>query len=233
MREEIAKVAKRISWVQDDLLRKLYIQKASGLFGIRAGDITQEVIAQARKSRTRTLETVSPAPESIPIVEVIPEEEKSLLKVMIDSGASMIEYIMGRTAINEFQEGASRELASALVKIYQEYHDKSIKVIQEGHLDVGEQAQQLMASLMIDQHHVSPRWSDQKIKVPSLNEDIMQVAKQSMLVMKQKSISKYLRELERKILATEEGSEEQMKLQEEYAKKYENRVELQSTTYFV
>ncbi len=53
-REEIAKVAKRISWVQDDLLRKLYIQKASGLFGIHEGDITQEVIAQARGRQAKT-----------------------------------------------------------------------------------------------------------------------------------------------------------------------------------
>ncbi|MCY4001711.1 MAG: DNA primase [Bacteroidetes bacterium] len=231
-REEIAKVAKRISWVQDDLLRKLYIQKASGLFGIHEGDIAQEVIAQARGRQAKTPQAVAPPPENSSIVEEIPVEQKLLLKVMIDYGGSMIKFIMGYTGIHEFKEGACRELANALVKIYEEYQDQSLKVIQDGHFEVSETAQQLMATLMIEQHHVSPRWSDLKVTVPPLHEDVQRVAEESMLVMKRKSNHKNIRELERQILSAQDGSEKQMKLQQEYAKMREKRIKLQDRGIF-
>ena len=80
MRKEISRVAERITWLQDQLLQKLYIQKTSQLFGVLEGDVAQEVAAHFRRRQT-SANTVPVQSESPETVDTIPEPERKLLGV--------------------------------------------------------------------------------------------------------------------------------------------------------
>jgi len=226
VRQEIFKVAKRISWLQDHLLRKLYIQKASQLFGVLEGDIDDEVMRQQNQSQPQS--TPAPVLQETSIVATIPNAEKNLLRVMLAEGAPMIEYIMSHCSLEVFQEGVSRDLAAALLNVYKQHKEKSIDVIRDGHLDISEDARQLIAHLQMQRYDISPRWKERKVAIPTLDPDPKRIAQDSMLRIEEDINNRELRELERQILDVEEGSESQINLQEKYRDKLEIRQKLKN-----
>jgi len=226
VRQEISKVAKRISWLQDHLLRKLYIQKASQLFGVLEGDIDNEVMRQQNQSQPQS--TPAPVLQETSIVATIPTAEKNLLRVMLAEGAPMIEYIMSHCSLEVFQEGVSRDLAAALLNVYKQHKEKSIDVIRDGHLDISEDARQLIAHLQMQRYDISPRWKERKVAIPTLDPDPKRIAQDSMLRIEEDINNRELRELERQILDVEEGSESQINLQEKYRDKLEIRQKLKN-----
>ncbi|MCY4171261.1 MAG: DNA primase [Bacteroidetes bacterium] len=232
MRQEISKIAKRISWIQDDLLRKLYIQKASQLFGVLEADIAHEVGIQRQGKQVQPKPIAEPLPQNRSIAQHIPIYEKTLLQIMLSEGAPMIEFIMSYCSLEEFQDGVSRELAEALLNKYKEDSDKSINVIEDVQFDISEDARELIADLQVQQYEVSSGWEQNKITVPEFNQLPKQIAKESMLAMKKKYVQKWCSDLLNKIINEAEGSETQSILQDEYREALQVQQELNSPDLF-
>ena len=234
-RQELSKIAKRLSWLQDSLLRKLYIQKASQLFGIQQGDIAREVNTYYR-DRQKPAETASSQSADTSVVDMIPEAEKMLLQLMFQGGAPMIKYILDRMSLVEFQEGPSRELAEALADLYHEYGEKSeinsLTSVDDGMLQVSALAQQLVAGLMVSRYEVSRGWRGKKIAVPEMNEDPTRVAQDCMRRIKRKLIKKQIKELQEQVLSSESGSKAQLKLQDEYRETRQKLLDVEKLDYF-
>ncbi|MXZ18082.1 MAG: DNA primase [Rhodothermaceae bacterium] len=233
MRKEISRVAERITWLQDQLLQKLYIQKTSQLFGVLEGDVAQEVAAHFR-SRQTSANTAPAQPESSETVDTIPEPERKLLELMLEEGAPMIEYILGNMSLEEFQKGPSLELVEALVALYHGHTRESDKLgsIDVGQLQISALGRQLAASLLIRQHEISKKWEEKKIAVPKLNQNPKRIAKDCMRRVKRKLIKGEMKDLMSGITSADEGSEAQLELQEEYRKKSQYLISLEKGEVF-
>ncbi len=231
VRQEISKVAKRISWLKDDLLRKLYIQKASHSFGVLEGDIAHEVMFQHAGHRIQPPSEPA-ASQYNPIVDDIPSAEKSLLQVMLTEGAPMIEYIMTYCSLEEFKEGVPRELAEILLNVYMEHQDEATNLIRAGHFDASETIRQTIADLLMQKYELSRRWEEKKVPVPTMNQDPKRVAKDGMLALKVLRVKNQISEVTKQIFLAEEGSELQMNLQEEYRDHLQMQQRLKSRDVF-
>ncbi|MXZ03961.1 MAG: DNA primase, partial [Rhodothermaceae bacterium] len=89
-RQAISKVAQRIAYMKDDILRNMYVQKASQLFAIAERDMAYEISRAARNNQPGQRPPQTP-PEggtnSEPInFDVISEPEKVLLQLMLEEG---------------------------------------------------------------------------------------------------------------------------------------------------
>lgn len=220
-RQELSKVAERIAWLKDQLLQKLYIQKASQLFHLLEGDIAKEVARYVTRVPTASVQPEYSA-------DLVPETEKVLLQVMLEQGTSMIEYILGHMSIEEFQEGVSRELVNALLEFYHDRNGQHITEIRGDQLQISESTSQLVAGLLTRQHQISERWKDKKISVPELNEDAKRVAKDCMRQIKTKFIKAEIKDLQKRILNSGDGSGAQLELHEEYRMKLEYKNDLEN-----
>ncbi|MCY4159367.1 MAG: DNA primase [Bacteroidetes bacterium] len=228
---ELSRISERISWLQDQLLKKLYIKRASQLFGVLEGDIWDEVNRYLKGNQTSGGMIPSQSEELDP-TEEIPEAEKMLLQLMLEEGAPMIEYILRHMSLDEFSEGASQNLVEAIIDLYHEHQRESLTAIQGGQLRVNEQTQQLVANLLMRQHEVSRGWGEKKIVVPKLNQDAKRIAIDCMRESKRKHIGEEMDELLNQILNSEQGGEDQLKLQEKYRQKSQLLRDLQKVEIF-
>ncbi len=217
--QELSGIARRIAWIELDLLKKEYIKKASRLFDVLEGDVLQEVNRHLMAKPVSTAHPPPPSPVKDDPTEKIPEAEKMLLQLMLEEGSPMIEYILTKMDIIEFQDGASRELAKALLELYEEYKEQSLTAIERGQLRIDEPVRQLIAGLLMRQHEISKGWVEKKIVVPELNEDAKRAAQQGMRRVKQRILKNQIKELGRKVLSSGEGSKDQLDYQEEYREK--------------
>ncbi len=222
-RQEMTRVAKRIMWLlRDQLLFKFYVAKTSELFGILEGDVVQEVAVLVQGQKPSE-EAASGQGGEGSVLDIIPEAEKTLLQLMLEEGIPMIKYILDRMSLEEFQEGASRELVEALIDFYFESGDQLSGAINPEQLQLDMLGWQLVAGLMLNRYELSSNWEEKKIDVPRLNQDAERIAKDSMRKIKQKLIKEELKELIFRITNAEAGSEAQMELQEEYRERLQHK----------
>ncbi len=216
--QELSEIARRIAMIEGDLVKKQYIKEASRLFDIAEGDVLQEVNRHLMAKPRSTAPAPTPPVRNDP-TDNIPEPEKKILQLMMENGAPMINFILPKMSLEEFQDGPSHELAEALSKLCNKYDERTLEAIQNGKLDVSQPTQQLIGGLMIHQHEISKGWEEKKIAVPELNQDSMRVAKECMRRNKQRIIKNQMTELARKVLNSDEGSADQLGYQEEYRQK--------------
>jgi len=230
-RNELSKMAKRISWLQDEMLKKLYIRRAVQLFGVLEGDVMNEVNRYLRSNWGPT-ESVSVQSRNMDPVEEIPEAERILLQLMLEKGSPMIEYILAHMSLLEFQEGTSRDLVEALVAWYGAYKGQSYSTVSVEQLQIDEPVRRLVASLLMRQHEVSSGWGEKKMPVPDLNQDPQRVAQDGMRKIKRKYIQQEMKKSQNQIMNSEEGSEIQLNLHEEYRQKSQLLRDLQKEEIF-
>ena len=120
------------------------------------------------------------APLPVPEPEVLPQE-KTLLRLMLEDGAPMIEFILGHMALEEFTQGPSREIVEILLQMY---HEEAVDTQRffEGAFD--EAVQRLVAEVLVDRYEPSENWAAKKIHVPRINEDPHKAATSAMTLLK-------------------------------------------------
>ncbi|MCY4674848.1 MAG: DNA primase [Bacteroidetes bacterium] len=235
-RQAISGVAKRIAYTKDDILRKMYVQKASQLFAIPEGDMAHEITRYARSNQPQQQPTQTP-PESSTSAEpvnfdAISEPEKMLLQLMLEEGGPMIEYILGNMGYDEFQEGPSRKLVDALIKGYETHGDGILSAIQSKGINADEITQQLVAHVLVPRHEISEGWEAKKINVPRLNENSKRIAQDCMMRVKGKVVERDLQRVKHEMMNAPEGSEEQSRLQKEYLGQKQYLLKINNRTLF-
>ncbi|MBT8401502.1 MAG: hypothetical protein KJO98_13570, partial [Rhodothermia bacterium] len=143
---------------------------------------------------------------------VLPEE-KTLLRLMLKRGEPLIEFILGRMALNEFTDGPSREIASALMQMYEAEHVDRDAIVDGS---FGSEAQRLAADVLVDSVEISENWQKrQNINVPQLNEDAFESASSAMVLLKLDRIDDVIEAQRRRIYDVSHEDEDVRSLQEE------------------
>lgn len=219
-RQAISKVAQRIAYMKDDILRKMYVQKASQLFAIAERDMAYEITRVARNNQPQQRPPQTPPEGSTGTAPVnfdaISESEKILLQLMLEEGGPMIKYILGNMAYDEFQEGPSRELVNLLMETYAAQGDDVLSAFRSGKTNVDEITQQLVADILMPRYEISKGWGAKKINVPRLNENSKRIAEDCMMRVKGAVVKRQIQYMKRDIMNAPEGSEDQSRLQKEY-----------------
>lgn len=113
--------------------------------------------------------------------EVLPEE-RVLIRLMLERGASLVEFVLGNMALDEFSDGLVRRIVEQLIDQYE------TGVVQaQPFVDgtFGSDVQDLVTGLMVDRHEPSTNWQRMKnITVPRMNEDPFESAASAMTLLK-------------------------------------------------
>ena len=219
-RQAVSHVAQRIAYIKDDILRKMYVQKASQLFAIAERDMAYEITRVARNNQQQQRPPQTPPEGSTGAAPVnfdaISEPEKMLLQLMLEEGGPMIKYILGNMAYDEFQEGPSRELVNLLMETYEAHGDDVLSAFGSGRTNADETARQLVADILIRRHEISKGWGAKKINVPRLNEKSKRVAEDCMMRVKGAFVKRQIQRLKHEMMNAPEGSDARSRLQMEY-----------------
>jgi DNA primase len=122
---------------------------------------------------------------------VLPEEE-ILLRLMLDGGASMVEFVLSNMGLDEFSAGAVRDAIGHIIEAYEHGVVSAEPFISGQHGDV---LRDLVVRIMMDRYEPSENWLRLKnIKVPRLNEEPYEAAASAMTLLKLDRIDNSVRE---------------------------------------
>ena len=158
-------------------------------------------------------------------------EEKVLLRLMLDQGDPMVEFILGNMGLDEFTEGPARDIVEALIEMYQGEGVKPQRIL-EG--VVGEEAQNLAASVMVDEYEPSQNWAQrQNIRVPRFNQEPFEAGASAMTLLKLDRVNDAIaHQKERMYRASKNGDDDTMQqMQQEMMSLYALRKKIQNREY--
>ncbi len=198
-------VIRAISRLPDPLMRETYLRRASDVLGvpdIRLREVLDQELRRDR-GRAKTIHRRSeaerePAPPAQPkggrdtpvqkarSPEPLPEE-KSLIRLMLEHGSSMVEFVLGNLSLEEFTPGPARSAAERFLSQYQEGG-----VDRKPFLDgtFGSDVRHLAAEVSVPLHEPSENWErKQNISVPKLDGDPYEAAVSAMMLLKLDRVS--------------------------------------------
>ncbi len=211
----------------DPLLRQLYVRRVSAQFAVPEDQLTKKL---------KQLHVPAQVPVDVsaqsPAVVLMTVPEMALLRIMIEHGGPMIEFIMGRMNPGEFSEGSARHIVERLLALYKEQGGETKAAIDRGMLMLDPSANHVLAHVMMDEYQPSKNWETKNIRVPRINEDTRRVALDAIQQVKIKRVNERLEALKRTIVQAASGSEEQMRYQAQLLDLLKLRRELKSGGYF-
>mgnify|MGYP006276245971 FL=1 len=205
---------------------------ADGGGSSRGGSDRQEAPHPADGAGSVPADAEAVAPPQQKRVEDQPmPEEKVLLRLMLDHGTSMVEFILGNMALDEFTAGAPRKTIQAFIQMYQDDRVRPQQIL-EGRF--GDKLQRLGASVMVDEHQLSENWArNSNIAVPRLNNDPFEAAASAMTLLKLDRVNETIQEHKRRMRrADQEGNDDKMRtLQQKMMSLYELRKHIENREY--
>ncbi len=137
-------------------------------------------------------------------------EEKVLLRLMLEQGTPLVEFILSNMSLNEFTPGPTRKLVRVLAQMY-EKNDVRPQQILEGKF--GSLVQRLGAAVMVDEHEPSKNWIQrQNITVPRLNEEPYEAGASAMTLLKLDRVNEAIEAHRQQMYqASKAGNEEEMR----------------------
>ncbi len=209
-----------IALLPSPLLREQYLRRAAEIFGVPDIHLHEAFAALVREkgrrdarearfaraapdeapARPEAPAAAAPAP---PPARVLPEEQV-LLRVMLERGAPLVEFILGHMALDEFSAGPTRELVEKLLEQYQEGRVAPGDFLSGRH---GAALQRLASDVLADVHTLSENWERKRnIVVPALNEDAREAAAGAMTLLKLDRIEEAIAEQRRAVHEAEQGA---------------------------
>ena len=147
-----------------------------------------------------------------PLRDPLPEE-KMLIRLMLDHGVDMVEFIMGNMAFEEFTPGAVRETIEAILALYEQGKIDRHRLV-EG--TFGERVKELVTDVVMHQHEPSKNWKRrQNISVPRFNEDPSEAAASTMTQLKLDRVKEALDQLKVEIFQAQRDKRDVRPLLEE------------------
>ena len=212
-------IVQSIALIPDDLVRESYLRTASGVLDIpdvqlrpvleaaRRGEKRAAVREERRKARTTLAGDEEPAlrPKSKKEGAALPSEKK-LLRLMLEGGISMIEWIMGNMPLSDFTDGPARRMAHELVRQYEDdVFDRNHFLSQK----TDDAIRALTAELMTDEWEPSENWSRRKnIRVPGMDENSSEAAAGAMVLLKLHRLREKEESLRQEIYRMESSGED-------------------------
>ncbi len=169
---------------------------------LRATAPTPETPAAASEQAEGGASSQRPTPQPPP--DVLPQEH-TLLRLMLEQGAPMIEFIRGHMALDEFTEGPSRQIVEILLEMYRTETLNTQRFF-DGSYDPA--IQRLAAGVLVDRYEPSENWAAKKIHVPRINEDPHRSATSAMTLLKLNRVKEAVRQHKAKMFrATHHGGD--------------------------
>lgn len=195
-----------VAKLPDPLMRETYLRRASEVLGvpdIRLHEVLDKLLAAERaKERSRRRES-GPVPPMAPIppthgspapnrgrppqrkarrtAQTLPEE-KTLIRMMLEHGSPLVEFILGHMSLEEFTPGPARTTAECFLTQYEKG-----EIDRSAFLDgsCGRDVQILATEVLVVQHEPSENWErKQRITVPKLDGDPYEAAISAMMLLK-------------------------------------------------
>lgn len=188
-------IVQSVALIPDDLVRESYLRTASGVLDIpdvqlrpvleaaRRGEHQAAIRQERRKARMTLAGDEQPALKKRMSEggKALPSE-KRLLRIMIEGGLDMVEWIMGNMPMSDFTDGPSRRMAEMLV---QQYEDDAFDRNAFLSPAVDDAIRSLTAEIMTLQEEPSENWTRRKnIRVPGLDENAAEAAAGAMVLLK-------------------------------------------------
>ena len=220
--EAVGQLLDLVSAIADPIAQETYLRRTSEVTGMpqttlwRALEQRRAARGAARGSAPERAPRPPLSPDRLaPAVEgrkpvasperaggrTLPSEE-TLLRLMVEHGEPMIEFILGHLALSEFTEGPARRAATKLLAQYESGTFAPRALLEESD---DPELQNFIAGVMTDRNAPSKNWSRKlKIDVPRLNENEHVSAASAMTLLK---LHRVQQEIERIREATYQAQE--------------------------
>ena len=114
-------------------------------------------------------EPVQPNLEPVPdLVSQVRPEESSLIRLMLEQGAPMVEHVLTRMGVDEFSPGPSREVVEALIG---QFEAGAVEVAPFVRGDHGDDVRVLVQDALSERHGLSDNWHDKVGVTPKHRDD--------------------------------------------------------------
>ena len=150
-------------------------------------------------------------PEATQASEPLPQE-KILLRLMLEHGNPLLEFILNHMALEEFTAGPSREIVEILLGMY---HEGAVERQRFFDGSFSEAVQRLAAGVLVDRYEPSENWALKKIPVPRINEDPQKTAASAMRLLKLIRVKTAIDQHKEKMYRASQGQEDLHALQSE------------------
>ncbi len=244
--EAMREIVSSIALSPDPLTREVYIRRASEVMQIP--DIRLfEALELALKKRGERKRSGRPAGESReiptptytvsqpvlaePTIALQPlAEEKALVRLMIEQGKAMVEYILGNLALEEFTAGPSRDTVNAILHLYETGRLELARLIDGA---FGEAVRLFSAEAIEERYEPSENWERKaNIAVPRLNEKPYDVALAVMKNLRLDRLHEHRERIKQQIQTAAQEGKDVRGLQEEMMRLIEIEKQVVQGAYF-
>lgn len=195
--ENMHAIVNAVALLPDPLMQESYLRRASDVLGVPAARLHSALddVVRSQHSQDRRLAARSVHPPRRPAAPAARRrrdggsstapslpEEKTLIRLMLGHGSSMVEFILGNTSLEEFTPGAVRKTVERFLDQY-EHGTIDRRPFLDG--TYGVDVQELVAEVAVLKHEPSENWErKQRIAVPKLDENPYEAAVSAMTYLK-------------------------------------------------
>jgi DNA primase len=236
-RNVVASVAK----IADPLMQESYLRRASEVLDVPDIYLRQVLDALHRASRPRPIPPVEarhpPAGEAItPVLPDAPAAmvsspamppEKILLRLMLMEGLPLVEFVLGHMGVEEFSEGASRDVIGHLLAMY-EAGQIDARPMLDGSL--GEAVQALAAEVLMETEEPSENWK-RRHNITVSRDDPNKVALGAMVLLKKARVDEAIDQQRQRIFQAAQQGADLHQLQEEMMALHQLRKQIEQRAF--
>ncbi|MEM6286511.1 MAG: DNA primase [Bacteroidota bacterium] len=193
-----------------------YLRRAAEALDVYETDLRRQFEGSPPPRRPRreapppeAYEDVPPRPEVVPIRP----EEALLLRLMLTHKAPMVEHVLTRMGVDEFTEGAARDVIAALIEQFQGDGVSVEPFVRGQH---GEAARALTTEVLAERHSLSGNWETKVgVSVPDRDERPFDSATSAMRLLKLDRVQEAIEAATRRMQSRERAGEPITDLQAE------------------
>lgn len=206
--ENMHAILEAIAKMPDPLMQETYLRRASDVLDLPEGrlhEVLDGMSRQQRRTARRRGRQGTPSTQSAHSVSAVRARrqerrteptplaaEKKLIRLMLEHGSSMVEFILGNMSLNEFTRGPVRETVEHFLSQY-EKGTINRRSFLEGAF--GERVQELATEVAIVRHEPSENWErKQRITVPRLDGNPYEAAASAMTLVKLERVEDAIQE---------------------------------------
>lgn len=208
-------VLERIALIESRFAQETYLHQMAEALGKPAIHLHEEFARIEKRVRrsNRARQSVRDAPSPPPAPPVVPEdeaasrpvneqearvlpEERMLIRLMLECGRSIVEFVLGNMSLDEFSEGLVREVVSRLIE---QYNEGAVDIRPFVNGSYGPAVQDLVTEALMDRHEPSANWQRlRNIEVPRMNQDPAEAAASAMTLLKLDRVDESIRRTKRR-----------------------------------
>ena len=224
--EAVGQILQLITTIEDPLAQETYLQRVSEVSGMPQTTVSRAFEQRRRRQGNRPASApreqqeyaqrtrnVGTGTESRQAKTVALPGEETMIRLMLEHGDSMIEFVLGHMSLNEFTEGPAKRGVEAILSSYESGRFEAQALLGSVAED---ELKQFLLGVLTDRESPSENWTRKlNIIVPRLNEDEYKVARDAMVQVK---VHRVVREMDRvrgEIYAAQQAQSDSTGLQRE------------------